>query len=83
MDFKGLFKITMKLIRKIFKKNKKDIVCPYINLTPYKEQRKCKHFEQASDDDKNQFECTHCLIGRSSSLLCELKMTQKQIKYFE
>ena len=68
---------------KEFKKNKKDIVCPYENSIPYKEQRNCEYFEQAGDDNKNEFECVNCLIGRTSSMLCELKMTNKQIKYFE
>ena len=45
---------------KEFKKNKEDIVCPYENLTPYKEQRVCRYFEQAGDDNKNEFE----LLGR-------------------
>ena len=65
-----------------FKKNKEDIFCPYENLTPYKKQRVCRYFEQASDDNKNEFECANCLIGRTSSMLCELKMTKKQVEYW-
>ena len=63
-----------------FKENKEDIVCPYVNILPYKEQRTCQHFEQAGDDYNNEWECTNCLIGRSTSMLCELKMTQQQIE---
>ncbi len=58
----------------------KDITCPYVNLFPYKEQRSCKDFEQSGDDNNNELECANCLIGRSSSMLCELKMTQQQIE---
>ena len=63
-------------------KNKEDIFCPYENLTPYKKQRVCRYFEQAGDDNKNEFECANCLIGRTSSMLCELKMTKKQVEYW-
>ena len=55
----------------------KDITCPYVNLFPYKEQRSCKDFEQSGDDNNNELECANCLIGRSSSMLCELKLTQQ------
>ena len=68
---------------KKFKKNKKDIICNFTNLSPYKEQRKCPKFEQAGDDYNNQFECTACLIGRTSNMLCDKKMTTKQINYYD
>jgi hypothetical protein len=74
--------LRLKMKDKEFKKNKEDIVCPYENLTLYKEQRVCRYFEQAGDDNKNEFECANCLIGRTSSMLCELKMTKKQVEYW-